>query len=68
MPPLKTNVIYEATISYAEEIENFIGSTGKTFLGRWYSHNKSFKMYKDNGTELAKYGILSKSTRSKSDR
>ena len=49
------NVIYKATISSTKETKNYIGSTGNTFKSRWYSHNSSFKTYKDNGTELAKY-------------
>ena len=49
------NVIYKATISSANETKNYIGSTGNTFKNRWYNHNNSFKNYKENGTELAKY-------------
>ena len=49
------NVIYKATITSPKEIKYYIGSTGNTFKNRWYNHNNSFKNYKDNGTELAKY-------------
>ena len=49
------NVIYKDTISSAKETKNYIGSTGNTFKSRWYNHNNSFKNYKENGTELAKY-------------
>ena len=48
------SVINRAKISSAKEIKKYIGSTGNTFKSRWYSHNNSFKSYKDNGTKLAK--------------
>ena len=46
------NVIYKATITSAKEMKYYMGSTGNLFKSKWYSHNNSFKNYKDNGTEL----------------
>ena len=38
-----------------KKTKNYIGSTGNTFKNKLYNHKNSFKNYKENGAEQAKY-------------
>ena len=48
-------IVVHTTIRHTKETELDIGSTENTFKNRCYSHKNSFKNYKHNGSELAKY-------------
>ena len=52
---LKTNVIYEATITANRETKLYIGSTGNSFKSRYNQHSHSFNNRNANETELSKY-------------
>ena len=49
-----TKVIYKATVTSANDVKEYVGSTGRTFKSRYNLHKSSFKQSKKT-TELANY-------------
>ena len=53
---MEENIIYRATVTSAEGIKTYVGSSGNTFKERYLGHMSSFRNKTGrNKTELAKY-------------